>query len=192
MEIIEMLDLGFELDEKKFYELIRMEQGSKRAAPIERILSVAKHIPSPKVMYGVAQAKIIDESNFSIDNVVFNSKGAVEKIKEYSMVIPNIVTSGREIEEYCLTMDNVLDQYIVMEICNFSCEFAREAMINDLKNRVNIDVFDFLYPGEDGFNLDSGKKIFQLFENVDEKIGVSVSDMGLPSPSRTAYSLCFA
>jgi hypothetical protein len=192
MEIVEMLDLGFVLDEKKFYDHIRMELGSKRAAPIDRILTVAKNIPHPKVMYGLAQAKIIDETHFAIDEITFNSKVGVEKINKYASVIPNIVTSGLEIEEYCLSMKNVLDQYIVMELCNFACEFARDTMKKDLKNRYQIDVEEFLYPGEDGFNLDSGKNIFKLFEGVQEKLGVTVSEMGLPTPSRTAYSLCFA
>ncbi|WKY43803.1 hypothetical protein Q5O14_14370 [Eubacteriaceae bacterium ES2] len=192
MEIIEMLDLGFVLDEKKFYDHIRMEQGSKRAAPIDRILSVAKNIPCPKVMYGLTQAKIIDDTHFAIEEVILNSKVGVEKIRKYSSVIPNIVTSGLEIEEYCLSMKNVLDQYIVMELCNFACEFARDAMKKDLKKQYKVEVMEFLYPGEDGFNLDSGKDIFSLFDGVKEKIGVTVSDMGLPTPSRTAYSLCFA
>lgn len=191
MNSITMTNLGFVLNETEFYEHIRMEKGTRRALPIERILDTAKYIPQPKALYCISNAKIIDASHFILDDVSFISEFGVKKISNSNFVLPNIVTAGTEIENYCMTRENILEQYIVMELCNFACQFAKDAMVKDIKNRFGIELKDCIYPGEDGFLLDSGKKIFDLFENVEEKIGVTVSDMGLPTPNRTAYSICF-
>ena len=189
---IELINLGFTLNETAFYERIRMERGTRRAMPIERILETARNIPQPKAMYYLAEAKAVNESQFTLDGIPFVSKVGVEKIKNFKYVFPNIVTAGVEIENYCLSRENILEQYIIMELCNFSCEFAKNAMIKDIKKRFGVELQDCIYPGEEGFLLDSGKRIFELFDDVEGKIGVTVSDMGLPTPHQTAYAIGFA
>lgn len=189
---IELTSLKFILNETEFYERIRMERGTRRAKPIERILDSAKEIPKPKALYCVSEAKIVNDSQFTLDGILFTSKIGVEKIADSKFVIPNIVTAGVEIEDYCFTRESVLEQYIVMEICNFACQFAKDAMIRDIKKNYGIALKECIFPGEEGFLLESGKKIFDVFGDVESKIGVSISEMGLPTPSRSAYSICFA
>lgn len=191
MEIIKLSNLEFILDEELFYEKIRLKTGAKRAIPIERILAVAKNIPRPKVLYGVVDAKIIDEEHFSLEDIIFSSKICVKSIKEFGYVIPNIVTGGSEVEDYCMTMKSMLDQYIIMELCNFSYRYAAQALEKDLKTRYKITKKRAIYPGEKGFLLESGKKIFELFKDVKKEIGVSITSTGFLNPSRTAYSLYF-
>jgi|GEM_PF-838327 len=189
---IELINLKFILNETEFYERIRMERGTRRAKPIERILDNAKDIPKPKSLYCVSDAKIVNDSQFTLNGILFTSKIGVAKIADSKFVIPNIVTAGVEIEDYCFTRESVLEQYIVMEICNSACQFAKDAMIHDLKKNYGIALKECIFPGEDGFLLESGKKIFDVFGDVESKIGVSISEMGLPTPSRSAYSICFA
>ncbi len=191
MDIIEISDCDFLLDEKLFYEKIRMDQGTASVIPIDQILGLAKNIPKPKILYGLLQAKVIDDQHFSLEEIVFFSEQVVKAIRKFNYVIPNIVTAGWEIEDYCLSLDNLLDQYIVMELSNFSLDYAQQMMKDDLQSRYNIAIESCIYPGEEGFLLESGKNIFKLFADVEEKIGVTISETGLPSPSRTAYSLCF-
>lgn len=191
MNVVAMTALEFSLDEEEFYEHLHMKRGSRRAIPIQRILDAAKNIPNPKVLYRIAEAKIIDTKHFTLDNILFKSGLAIEKINHAGLVIPNIVTSGLEIENYCMTMDKMLEQYITMEICNFACRFAQDAMKKDIKKCYGVEVVDCIYPGEEGFHLDSGKKIFDLFDGVEDKIGVTLSKTGLPTPSRTAYAISF-
>ncbi|MBC3795731.1 hypothetical protein [Acetobacterium tundrae] len=192
MSSIELTSLKFILNETEFYERIRMERGTRRAKPIERILDSAKEIPKPKALYCVSEAKIVNDSQFTLDGILFTSKIGVEKIADSKFVIPNIVTAGVEIEDYCFTRESVLEQYIVMEICNFACQFAKDEMIRDIKKNYGIALKECIFPGEEGFLLESGKKIFDVFGDVESKIGVSISEMGLPTPSRSAYSICFA
>lgn len=186
-----MKDLEFTLDEEEFYKHIHMTKGSRRAIPIERILDAAKGIPNPKVLYRVSEAKIIDADQFYLDDILFCSSVTVEKIRHGGLIIPNIVTSGLEIENYCRTKEKMLEQYITMELCNFACGFAQEAMKKDIKKRYDADLVDCIYPGEEDFHLDSGKRLFELFDGFEEKIGVTLSETGLPTPSRTAYAISF-
>lgn len=191
MSIIAMTNLEFILDEEEFYQQIHMIRGSKRAIPIQKILDAAKNIPNPKVLYRVVEAKIIDADHFYLADILFCSSVAVKKIRHGGLVIPNIVTSGLEIENYCRTKEKMIEQYITMELCNFACGFAQEAMKKDIKKRYDADVVDFIYPGEEDFHLDSGKRLFEFFDGFEEKIGVTLSETGLPTPSRTAYSISF-
>ncbi|MGL4607157.1 MAG: hypothetical protein ACRCU3_06785 [Eubacteriaceae bacterium] len=191
MNIILLKDVAFKLNEGAFYEHIRMEKGSRRAKPIENILLKACEIPMPKVLYSVVEPKIIDENYFELEHMTFRSPEVVSKIKKYSLVIPNIVTAGIEIEEYCLEKESVLEQYIIMELCNFAYYYAQEAMAESIKKTYGISLVDCSYPGEDGFSLKTGKGIISLFKDRIEEIGVSFSEMGLPNPSRTGYSISF-
>jgi len=191
MSVVALTELEFSLDEDRFYDHLRMKKGSRRAIPIQRILEAAKNVSNPKVLYRVSEAKIIDADYFTLDDVSFKSALVVEKIRNGGLVIPNIVTAGVEIENYCMTMSGMLEQYVTMELCNFACRFAQDAMAEDIKKRYGIELIDCIYPGEEGFHLDYGKKLFDLFDDVEKIIGVTLSEVGLPTPSRTAYAICF-
>jgi len=191
MSVVALTELKFSLDEDRFYDHLRMKKGSRRAIPIQRILDSAKDIPNPKALYRVSEAKIVDANSFTLDEVSFKSALVVEKIRNGGLVIPNIVTSGVEIENYCMTMSGMLEQYVTMELCNFACRFAQDAMAEDIKSRYGAELSDCIYPGEEGFHLDYGKNLFDLFDNIEKTIGVTLSDVGLPTPSRTAYAICF-
>jgi len=191
MSVVALTELEFSLDEDRFYDHLRMKKGSRRAIPIQRILEAAKNVSNPKVLYRVSEAKIIDADYFTLDDISFKSALVVEKIRNGGLVIPNIVTAGVEIENYCMTMSGMLEQYVTMELCNFACRFAQDAMAEDIKKRYGIELIDCIYPGEEGFHLDYGKKLFDLFDDVEKIIGVTLSEVGLPTPSRTAYAICF-
>lgn len=191
MNIILLKDLGFVLNEEGFYKQIRMERGSQRAAPIENILKKARHIPKPKVLYMVTEPKILDDQHFELEQMRFKSVEVVKKIRNSPVVVPGIVTSGLEIEEYCMDRESVLEQYIIMELCNFACQFAQETMAADIKKTYGITLKDCAYPGEEGFSIETGKGIIHLFKEKISEIGVSFSEVGLPTPSRTAYSISF-
>ncbi|KNZ42353.1 hypothetical protein [Acetobacterium bakii] len=191
MSVVALTELKFSLNEDEFYGHLRMKKGSRRAIPIQRILEAAKEIPNPKVLYRVSEAKIIDANSFTLDGILFKSALVVDKIRKGGLIFPNIVTSGVEIENYCMTMNGMLEQYITMELCNSACRFAQDAMAEDVKRRYGTELVDCLYPGEEGFHLDYGKNLFDLFDDVEKTIGVTISETGLPTPSRTAYSICF-
>ena len=46
-----------------------------------------------------------------------------------------------------------------------------------------------LFPGEKGWDLQQGIQIFKIFSKETEGTGLSISEAGVPKPSRSAYGL---
>ena len=182
-------DIPFELDVDAFFTHIRMEKESKRSKRIFEIIETASPYIRPVAMYKRAEIQMVDSDVFTIDGLAFKSREIVEILKRENFVFPNIVSCGPEIEAFCVDRKKVLEQYITMELCNFSCAVAREAMLNAIRDEFKMEESTELFPGEKGWDLQQGIQIFKIFSKETEGTGLSISEAGVPKPSRSAYGL---
>lgn len=184
-----LMNIPFELDIDAFFKHIRMEKESKRSKRIFKIIETAKPYIRPVAMYKRAEIQMVDSDVFTIDGLAFKSKEILEILKNESFIFPNIVSCGAEIEAFCVDQEKVLDQYITMELCNFSCAVARDAMLCAIQEEFKMEKSTELFPGEKGWDLQQGIQIFKIFSKETEEAGLSISPSGIPKPSRSAYGL---
>lgn len=184
-----LTDIPFAFDDDAFFEHIRMEKGSKRSKKIYEIVETAMPYIRPVALYKRAEIQMIDQEIFTIDGVACKSAEIVEILRTKNFVFPNIVSCGPHIEAFCVDRKNVLEQYVTMELCNFSCQAAREAMIADIRKEHQLGEGFDLFPGEKGWALQQGIQIFKIFAKEAKEVGLSISGAGVPKPSRTAYGL---
>lgn len=190
MNRVTVLDnIPFKMDMAAFFEQIHVEQNSRRADRICKIVEVAMPYVRPIALYKRSEIEIIDDSVFLIDGRPFKSYTIRELLLKKSVVYPNIVTCGRDIESYSLSQDKMLEQYITMELCNYACSYGRDAMLADMQARWQCgETFD-LFPGEGDWEMLQGIQIYKIFEKETSRLKLSISKTGTPRPSRTAFGL---
>lgn len=174
-------------DEEAFLERIHVKKDSRRAPKILDVVAAAKPHLHPAALYCPAEVQVIDGMSFTVAGIPFSSREVLTRLGKASQVFPNIVTCGQEIETYCKSRENILEQYVTMELCSYGCELARAAMREDMAGRYGLKAFVELFPGEGDWPLDQGRQIFELFAGETGSLEISMSDRGLPSPTRTAY-----
>lgn len=181
--------IPFTFNEDQFFRQIHIDKKSKRAKNIYTILEQSLKFVFPRAVYCRSEVEIVDQSVFIIGGKAFKSIKVRETLNGVEAVYPNIVSCGEEIEDYCRSRDKMLDQYITTELCNYACQYARGAMLSDMRKRYGITHPFDIFPGEDDWEMLQGIQIFKIFEKETPKLHLKISDLGTPSPSRTAYGL---
>lgn len=70
---------------------------------------------------------------------------------------------------------------IIRELCRVANTAGREPMIQVLVDKYNITEMLALFPGEPGWELQEGNRIFEMFEKETDEAGIYVTSKGLPN-----------
>lgn len=62
-------------------------------------------------------------------------------------------------------------------------------MFNAIRDEFKMEESTELFPGEKGWDLQQGIQIFKIFSKETAEAGLSISEAGVPKPSRSAYGL---
>ena len=184
---IRITDIENRFDSDAFFERIHVKKDSKRAEKIIKVIEKAKDSIHPVAIYCPSEVVLLDESRFSVEGITFECQSVLNRLKGVGKVFPNIVSCGLEIEAYCKEQDRLLEQYVTMELCNYSCELARKAIFDDLKTNFGLNEMIEIFPGEEEWSLQDGIRIFEIFEEETKALGLEITDRGIPIPGRTAY-----
>ncbi|MDO4287702.1 MAG: hypothetical protein Q4C55_00815 [Eubacterium sp.] len=185
VEKITGIEALFDID--AFLERIHVQKESRRTQKILAIVEAARPHMRPVALYRCSELQIVDDAVFTVEGVPFNSQEILKVLKGYSQVYPNIVSCGIELENYCKARSNILEQYITMELCNYGCELARKAMFIHMTEAYGLEHKIEMFPGEQEWSLQQGIQIFKIFGEEAQACGLTISDRGIPTPSRTAY-----
>lgn len=149
---------------------------------------VSAHL-KPFVVYTEAEFQMVTYRVFKLNNVVFAGGDITRLLKSSSFVFPHIISSGREIEDFLLHHPSRENRLIANELCRISNSIARANMIDHLTREYPIKDFLALYPGEPGWEIQEGRRIFEIFDQETRDAGLGVTNRGLPNVAYTAYGL---
>lgn len=149
---------------------------------------VSAHL-KPFMVYTEAEFQLVTDRIFKLNNVVFAGGDITRLLKSCTYVFPHIISSGREIEDYLLHHPSRENRLVANELCRISNSIARANMIDHLMQDYPIKDFLSLYPGEPGWEIQEGRRIFEIFEQETREAGLGVTSRGLPNVAYTAYGL---
>ena len=144
---------------------------------------------NPFTVFTEAEFQQVTDTVFSLNGTVFTGSDVCETLRASTFVFPHIISSGKEIEEYALEETDSMSRRIVRELCRVANTAGRELMIQVLVDKYNITEMLALFPGEPGWELQEGNRIFEMFEKETDEAGIYVTSKGLPNVAYTAFGL---
>lgn len=180
-------------DEKDVLRSIKMPEdhvfGGTIAALLERTDSIAK----PKGFFMECEVEKITESTVTVGGQVFQSPILAKKLSGHDVVYPYLSTCGRELADYAKTITDSLEQFAfdaVMEFYYRQIDAKVGGAVHDLLSEEK--VVSCSNPGSlIGWHIREQKKLFALFGENAEKIGVELNDSYLMFPVKSVAGIRF-
>ena len=174
----------FILDDIKFHfdfgDLDSISDVGERATDkpqINKLINEAYSIARPRAGYKVALINDRGKNFVVIDEVRFDSRVLAVNFEGVQRVFPYLATSGREIESWADSQNNILDRFWACRICELVLRSAVAALIADIKVRFENGKTAEVNPGSTiDWPLKGQFGLFQILGSVHERIGVKLRD----------------
>lgn len=195
MEKLKILDqITFELDIDKLFLLLRLERDHPFA---EELISFAEQAASkiqPKAVFTRCEIEQRGEDFVAFGGQVFHSRILALNLKDVNEVFPYIATCGIEADS-CDADDDILKKYWLDVIKELALEKALDYLFERIKSEHNFVQLPSMSPGSgtaDIWPLEQQKNLFAIFGNVEQLIGVRLTDSCLMIPNKSVSGICFS
>lgn len=180
-------------DEKDVLRSIKMPEDHAFGESIAALLAKTDLIAKPKGFFMECEIEDMTENTVTIGGQIFQSSTLVKKLKDQKVVYPYLSTCGNELAEYAKTITDMVEQFAfdaVMEFYYRQIDVAVGGAVNDLLPEKK--VVSCSNPGSlIGWHIREQKKLFTLFGENAEKIGVKLNDSYLMFPVKSVAGIRF-
>ena len=168
---------------------INQSEDEKRLAIL---LKEAEKIAKPKGIYQESYIQEIKGNQVRIDDIIFESSLLEVNLEGVYLVFPFIITAGQELGKWAQNIDGLLEQFWANKIQEVFLQEAVTYIFEDMQKKYQIEKMATMNPGSlEEWPISEQKKLFDLIENPDQKIGVELSDSYLMLPSKSLSGIRF-
>jgi hypothetical protein len=190
MEILDQVPVEIEVDQ--VLNRLHMEKNSRYSEIVQELLDQVLPIIRPKAIYDVQYVEHIDRETVEIAGVKFTSRILRVNLDEIGRVFPFIATSGTEAESIDIPDDDLMGKFIVDTIKEIGLGSAANYLDEHLKNKYKISKISAMNPGSlEDWPISQQKPLFSIFGDVEELIGVKLTDSFLMIPIKSISGIYF-
>ena len=191
MEVTFVEDFPVEVTANAVMKRMRMQPDHPYAVRIDGHLERALSIAKPKALYSKVKVDEIGDDYVILEGVKMKSKAMGKNFAGETIVYPYLCTCGREIASYAETLEDMMDQFIMDTIMELILMEGRMVMISTLENSLEKGKStSSISPGSlVDWPVSEQKKLFQLYDGGDEKIGVSLTKSCLMQPVKSVSGI---
>ncbi len=159
---------------------------------VERVVQVAESVARPKAMYAVRYVEERDGDRVRVGHVWFESRVLRINLAEVHRVFPYVATCGRELEDAVLPADDFMAPYIMDTVKLQALGAALSHLFEHLRQRYALGETTKMSPGRlEDWPITEQAPLFALLGDVEEQVGVRLSDSFLMFPVKSVSGLLF-
>jgi hypothetical protein len=192
MEVLN--DIAFQLDMDTLLARLHIDKESEDAKDIQHLIERAVPLIKPKALYEVSYIQYKGRDTVNIGGVTFTSRVLRINLDKVERVFPYIATCGRELEKIVAATDDLIRRFWLDTIKDIALEASSKYLSNYLKRRYALGQMSSMSPGAGSQNLwpiEQQKQLFSIFGNVEDLIGVKLTDSFLMIPNKTVSGIYF-
>jgi hypothetical protein len=188
-----LANIPFELDievlKKKFH--IKSNCGYEQC--LEDIIQAVREVGNPKA---VLKESYIDSrigDSVIIDNVRFTGKVLRKNLDKVERVFPYVATCGTELDNIKINSDDLLEEYILDSIKEILLRESVAFLDKYIYKRYGIQKTASMNPGSSDlvWPIEQQKELFTLFPDIENAIGVELTESCLMIPNKTVSGMKF-
>jgi hypothetical protein len=187
-------NIPFELDVDLLLSRLHVGKGSEDAENIQDLVETVSPVASPKAIYKVCYIQSKGYDTVKIGGVTFSSRVLRVNLDKVERVFPYIATCGRELDETISPSDDFIRQFWLDTIKGMALETSVKYLKDYLKRKYALGDTSSMAPGagdQDLWPIEQQRQLFSLFANVEDLIGVKLTDSFLMIPNKSVSGLCF-
>jgi len=193
MEVLDSIPVKLDLEEV----LTRMHMRNKSESvekSIHELIEIARPIAKPKAIYEVSYVDNKNEDSLDIGGVRFTSRILRVNLDKVGKVFPYVVTCGRELDEIDFPSHDFIKDYCLDQIKETVLILARSYLEDYLRRKYALGGMSRMAPGSGSVKdwpITQQKELFSIFGNVEDLIGVKLTDKCLMIPIKSVSGIFF-
>ncbi len=185
-------NIPLHLDLAALMRRFHAEEGSNYASDLGGLVRNAQAIARPKALYRVAFVESKGEEHVIVNGGRLTSRVLRVNLEKAHRVFPYVATCGTELEEWSSSMGDVLHRYWADEIKELALGAAIRALREDLEERYRPGRTSTMSPGSlEDWPLEEQRALFAILGNVEEAIGVQLSESLVMIPTKSVSGIRF-
>lgn len=159
---------------------------------IQELIEKVRPIARPKVIYEVAYVDNRNKNSLDIGGVRFISRLLRINLDEVGRVFPFVATCGTELEEIHVPSTEFVKSYCLDQIKEMVLESAFYYLEDYLIRRYELGQISQMEPGSlESWPITQQKELFSIFGNVEDLIGVRLTERFLMVPLKSVSGIYF-
>lgn len=190
-----ILDVPFALDLSALCRRVHIDPGSDDAEELEALVNEVREVGKPKALYKESFIEAKGEQTVTIDHVTFTSRALRRNLDGVERVFPYVATCGNEVDEIPLPQGDFLKGYwldtIKADLLGFSVRRLNELV----QRKYRPGKTSVMSPGSADaavWPIEQQKELFSLLGDVEERIGVKLTDSFLMLPNKSVSGIRFS
>ena len=190
-----MADIPIKLDLEAVSKRMRLRNKNEgMLKSIRELLELAGSVARPKAVYEVSYVENKDGDSLEIGGIKFTSRVLRVNLDKVERVFPYVVTCGRELDEITIPSQEFMKSYLMDQIKETAVVLARQYLEDYLKEHYALGRMSRIAPGAgsmEDWPITQQRELFSLFGNVEELIGVKLTDRCLMIPIKSVSGILF-
>lgn len=159
---------------------------------LKDLLDEVKKVAHPKAVYKPVFIEETGEEYVILDGQKMLSKVMPQNLKDVNRVFAYVATCGKEIKEYAKTVTDYLHSWWMNSIMEFILRDAITTLRARVKRDFELGKLASMSPGSlPDWPISEQKKLFSVIGDVEDIIGVTLTDSMLMVPAKTVSGFYF-
>ncbi len=191
MEVL--CDIPFDLELGTLLKRMHVRENSHYIEKIAReLIEIARPIAEPKAIYDVCYVENKNKDSLDIGGVRFTSRLLRVNLDKIARVFPYIATCGRELDTIAISPKDFMKSYCLDVIKEMTLCSAVSYLEGYLKRSYALGQVSRMNPGSlSSWPVTQQRELFSIFGNVEELIGVKLTESYLMIPIKSVSGIFF-
>ncbi len=191
---MEVLDnISVKLDPGEVLKRLRLGDKSQHIEnSVQQIIEIVRPIVRPKAIYEVSYVDNKNEDSLDVGGTRFTSRVLRVNLDKIERVFPYIATCGSEVDEITIPSEHLMDNFYLDTIKGMVLGSAISYLKDYLTRNYALGQVTHMNPGSlDDWPVTQQKELFSIFGNVEDCIGVKLTESYLMIPLKSVSGIYF-
>ena len=191
MEVLNSIPVNIEL--KDVLKLLQLRKNYEHVTrTVQELIELVRPIANPKAVYEVSYVENKNEDSLYIGGIKFTSRVLRVNLDNVERVFPYVATCGRELETIFVPPDDVMKSYYLDTIKRAILNSARNYLEDYLMKNYALGQLSRMNPGSlEDWPITQQKELFSIFGNVEDSIGVKLTESLVMHPLKSVSGIFF-
>jgi hypothetical protein len=189
-----LTEIPFSLDSATLMQQLHIEPGSDDAEELRGLVAVAMAAGRPKAAYAVAFVEGRNGDTVDVGGIAFTSRTLSRNLASAERVFPLVATCGQEMDEAFPARGDALKEFWWDLIKTHLLAAANRQLNDELHSKFRLGKTATMRPGSGDalvWPIEQQRGLFALLGDVEQAIGVRLTDSFLMVPNKTTSGLLF-
>ena len=192
--MIELQEIPFTLDADLLMQQQRIAPGTENARIFTELVGEVQEVGRPKAIYEVSYIDEKSDDSVVLNGIRFTSRALRRNLDPVERVFPYVATCGTEADAIVAPRDDMSRAFWLWTLKEVVLTAAIEHLFEHLATRYRIAHSSTMNPGSGDaavWPIEQQKELFSIFGDVEELIGVRLTDSMLMIPTMSVSGIVF-